>query len=115
MRLLALTIPNGDGSPIVIGGAGGMPEGGPIVLTTIVGVGFELLIITAILLALLNLIWGGINWVMSEGNKDRIGKAREKIVNSILGLLIVFLSFFIVNVIYYFFFKGTINPFIFNH
>jgi hypothetical protein len=115
MKLLSLIVPNGDGSPITINGAGGMPEGGPGQLTNILGLGFQLLIIAAIFLALVNLIWGGINWIMSEGNKDRVGKARERIVNSILGLLIVFLSFFIINIIYYFFFKNTVNPFIFNH
>lgn len=90
-----------------------MPEGGPDILTTIVSVGFQLLIIAAIFLALLNLIWGGFNWIMSEGNKERIGKARERIVYSIIGLMVVFLSFLIINTIYWFFFQGKISPYIF--
>jgi hypothetical protein len=113
MRLLSLVI-NGSSGSTVIGGAGGMPEGGPDALSNIVGVGFQVLIIAAIFLALLNLIWGGFNWIMSEGNKERIGKARERIVYSIIGLFVVFLSFLVINVIYWFFFKGDIGPYIFN-
>jgi hypothetical protein len=113
MRLLSLTI-QGTSGTTAINGAGGMPEGGPDALSSIVGVGFQTLIVAAIFLALLNLIWGGFNWIMSEGDKTRIGKARERIVYSIIGLLVVFLSFLVINVIYWFFFKGDISPYIFN-
>jgi len=70
-----------------------MPVGGAEILYKIVGLGFDLLILAAIILSLFNLIWGGLNWIMSEGNKDRVGKARERIVYSILGLLVVFCRF----------------------
>jgi hypothetical protein len=115
MKLLALTIqqpnPLGTAPDVVINGVKGMPVGGAEILYKIVGLGFDLLILAAIILSLFNLIWGGLNWIMSEGNKDRVGKARERIVYSILGLLVVFLSFFVINIIYYFFFKGNVNPF----
>jgi hypothetical protein len=115
MKLISLTIGQPIGAaPVVLHGAGGMPEGGPDMIAKIVGVGFELLILTAIILALLNLIWGGFNWIMSEGDKQRIGKARERIVYSIIGFLVVFLAFFIINLIYWFFFAGKISPYIFN-
>jgi hypothetical protein len=113
MRLISLVIEGSSGTT-TIHGSSGMLEGGPNTLANIIGVGFELLIIAAIILALLNIIWGGFNWIMSEGNKERIGKARERIVYSIIGLLVVFLSFLIINVIYWFFFKGNISPYIFN-
>jgi hypothetical protein len=118
MRLLSLIIdqPNPSNAPIpqIIHGAGGMPE---ITTTTsdalakIVGLGFNLLILAAIMLSLLNLIWGGFNWITSEGEKTRVGKARDRIVYSIIGLLVVFLAFFAINIIYYFFFKGKLSPF----
>jgi len=113
MKLLSLTI-QGSGGTTNISGAGSMPVGGSHALENIVGVGFQLLIIAAIFLALLNIIWGGFNWIMSEGDKTRVGKARERIVYSIIGLLVVFLSFLVINVIYWFFFKGTISPYVFN-
>jgi TRAP-type C4-dicarboxylate transport system permease small subunit len=118
MRLLSLIIdqPNPSSAPLpqIIHGAGGMPEitsTASDALTKIVGLGFQLLILAAIILSLLNIVWGGFNWLTSEGEKTRIGKARDRIVYSIIGLLVVFLAFFIINIIYYFFFKGRLNPF----
>jgi hypothetical protein len=115
MKLLSLIIEQPNTSNTVsLNGAGGMPVGGPDMLTKIIGVGFELLFTIAIILALLSLLWGGFNWITSEGEKQRIGRARERIVYSILGLIVVFLSMFIVNLIYWFFFKDTVNPFVFD-
>jgi hypothetical protein len=117
MKLLALTIqqpnPAGTAPDVVINGVKGMPVGGAEILYKIVGLGFNLIILAAIILSLLSLLLGGFNWIMSEGNKDRVGKARERIVYSILGLLVVFLSFFVINLIYYFFFHGKVSPFVY--
>jgi hypothetical protein len=112
MKLLALQIPDGQGNPIQIGGVGGMPEGGTNALANIVGVGFDLLILTAVLLCLIWFIWGAINWMMSEGDKQKINQARQKLVYSIIGLVVTFASFLIVNV-FYWFFLGTTNPLIY--
>ena len=96
MKLLALQIPGANGVPINIQGVGNMPQGGTDVLPNIVGTGFNLLILAAILLCLIYLIWGGINWMMSEGEKQKISQARQKIIFSIIGLLVVFASFLII-------------------
>lgn len=62
-----------------------------------------LLILAAIILSLLYLIWGGFDWITSEGNKQKLDQARQKIVFAIIGLIVVFLAFFVVNVISSFF------------
>ena len=57
----------------------------------------NLLFVAAALLALAFLIFGGIKWLTSQGEKEGVTKARETIVASIVGLVIIFLSYVIVN------------------
>lgn len=54
-------------------------------------------IVTA--LALGYLIWGGIKWITSGGDKSKIQGARSTIIYALIGLVVIFLSFFIVNVV----------------
>jgi len=97
-RLLALTI---DGktflAPTII------PQGG---LPKAYDIGSNLILLTFILviiLALFFLIWGGIKWVTSSGDKTKVQAARNTMVYAIIGLVIVFLSYFVINVITTFF------------
>lgn len=60
----------------------------------------------AILIALAFLIWGGIKWITSGGDKTALEEARNHIVSAIVGLVIVFLVYFILNLVV-FFFTGT--------
>lgn len=53
--------------------------------------------VVAILLALVYLIWGGINWIMSGGDKEKVGAARQKIIAAIVGLILVILAYVILN------------------
>ena len=112
MKELALQIPDGQGNPIQINGVGGMPEGGTNALANIVATGLDLLILTALILCLIWFIWGAINWMMSEGDKQKINQAREKLVYSMIGLGIVLLSFLMINT-FYWFFLGTTHPLIY--
>ena len=113
MKIFALQIPDAAGTPIPINGVGGMPEGGiGTTVPNIVKLGLNLLILAALFLSLLYLVWGGINWLMSEGEKQRINQARQKIVYSILGLAVVFMSFLMINV-FYWFFLGDKSPLIY--
>lgn len=59
--------------------------------------GINLIFVVAALLALGFLIIGGIKWLTSQGEKEGINKARETIVASIVGLIIIFLSYLIIN------------------
>jgi hypothetical protein len=53
----------------------------------------------ATLLVLIYLIIGAFQWITSGGDKEAVGKARGKITNALIGLLILALSFVIVNVV----------------
>jgi hypothetical protein len=111
MKTLALSIPDAQGNPIQIQGGRNMPElRGNASLENFVGTGFNLLILAAVVLCLLYFIWGGINWLMSEGDKQKIASARQKLIYSILGLAIVFMAFLMINVFYWFFLGKTVNP-----
>lgn len=63
---------------------------------TIVGNVITILLILAIIIALLFLIYGGIKWVLSGGDKTAVEGARNHIIAAIVGLVIALLAFFIV-------------------
>lgn len=59
--------------------------------------------IVAIVIALAFLIYGGIKWTVSGGDKTALDEARNHIVAAIVGLVIVFLVYFILNLVVFFF------------
>lgn len=60
----------------------------------------------AILIALVYLIYGGVKWMISGGDKSAVEEARNHVISALLGLVIVFLSYFILNFLVKFF-TGT--------
>ncbi len=77
-------------------------------------VGFiNLIFILSVIVALLYLIWGGFKWLTSGGDKTAVQGAREHIVAAIVGLIVIFLSYFILNFIIGFFIPGfQLNQFV---
>ena len=55
--------------------------------------------ILAVLIALFFLLWGGIKWITSGGDKGGVEAARNQIIAAVIGLIIVFLSFSILNLV----------------
>lgn len=51
-------------------------------------------------IALFMLVWGGIVWMTSGGNADRLKKGKDTILWTILGLIIIFLSYVILNFVF---------------
>ncbi len=95
---IALTIGTGEETqeitaPTII------PQGG---LPKALNIGsniITLIFILAIILALFVIIFGGVRWVMSGGDKSKIQTARQTIIFAVIGLIVLFLSYFIVNFI----------------
>lgn len=58
-----------------------------------------LILIIAVVLALAFLIWGGVKWITSGGDKGKVESARNTIIAAIIGLVIAFLAFFILNLV----------------
>lgn len=63
------------------------------ILTFLINAAF----VIAAILALVFLIWGGINWITSGGDADGVKSARDRIIAAIIGLIVVILSYFLLN------------------
>lgn len=98
---LVLKIPNPQGTPRAIEGPTEFPTGGlDTTGTNIIQVGLTLLFLVGIVLAIVMIIYSGLQWAMSGGEKQRLQNARNRLVYSIIGLLVVSLSFIIlINII----------------
>lgn len=70
----------------------------PNLVATIV----QFLIVIAIIVSVIFLIWGGIRWIMSGGDKAKVEQARSAIMAAIIGLVISLLAFFIIGLVMYF-------------
>jgi succinate dehydrogenase hydrophobic anchor subunit len=57
------------------------------------------IVVIAVIIALVYLLYGGIKWVTSGGDKEKVESARNHITAAIVGLIIVFLAIFIVSVV----------------
>lgn len=68
-------------------------------VSQIIGRAIGLVLIIAVLLAFVFLIYGGIRWILSGGDKDATAKARGTITAAVIGLALVFLSFVIIQVV----------------
>lgn len=73
--------------------------GKSITLTEIINFGLSLLFAVGILASLLFLILGGISWITSGGDKEKLEKSRKTIIFAMIGLIILLLSVIIMNLI----------------
>lgn len=65
------------------------------------GVGF--VIIISGLLVFIFLVWGGIEWLTSGGDKGKVEAARNRIVNALIGIAIIAAAWALTRIIAYFF------------
>lgn len=75
----------------------------------IIGVVLTFLLIAAVVVALFFLIWGGIRWITSGGDKTKVESARGHIIAAIIGLIIAFVAYFIVQIILNIFGLGPVS------
>lgn len=52
-----------------------------------------LVFIFAIILVLAMLIWGAFEWITSGGDKESVGKARNRILNALIGIAVLAVAF----------------------
>lgn len=99
MKFLSLSI---NKTPVAV--PSGVPSGE--LGTTgekIISLALELLLLGGVLLALVFLIYAGVMWIMAGGDKQKMQSARTQIIYSIIGLVIIFLSFLLIQIIGNFF------------
>ena len=102
MRTLALIIPQGN-STVQINPPANLPNGGLNTVTKVIGNSLTIMFIIAAILAVIYLILGGIQWIQSGGDKQKVAQARNRITYAIIGLVVALCGFFIINVVGYFF------------
>lgn len=68
-------------------------------INKIVGFGIRSFLLVAAIASLVYLLWGAYDWITSGGDKEKISKARSKITNSVIGLLLTFAMLAIFNLI----------------
>lgn len=71
----------------------------------------NLLFVVAAVVAIIFLIWGGIRWIISGGDKAGVESARNTIIAAVIGLVIVFLTFFILTLVFNFLGFGALFTF----
>lgn len=97
MKHLALQINNTSitapsGVPVgglEIGGAG----------QNLIQLTITLIFVIGIILAIIFIIYSGIQWVISGGDKQKLQAARNRLVYSIVGLIVIAAAFFIASTI----------------
>ena len=95
MKELALSI-NGSAIPA----PGNIPTGGFSTQgINIIELSYTVLFVFGSILALGFVIYAGIQWAMSGGDKQKVQAARNRLTYSIIGLIVITLSFFIVQTI----------------
>ena len=98
-QLAQLTVPGyGRIQPPTQVPTGGLPKLAQIVSTIIIFV-----FVLAIAVSLILMIWGGVLWITSQGDKTKLDAARKRITYAVIGLALTFASYFIVNLMGYFF------------
>lgn len=66
-------------------------------ISKIVSNGITILFVIATIASLFFLIFGGIKWITSGGDKAKLEESRNMLVAAAVGLAVTFLSFFILN------------------
>ncbi|MBF8250238.1 MAG: conserved rane protein of unknown function, partial [Candidatus Levybacteria bacterium] len=56
-------------------------------------------IILAVVIALMYLLYGGVKWITSRGDKTEVESARNHIMAAIIGLIVVILAVFILTIV----------------
>ncbi|OGG01629.1 hypothetical protein A2Z33_07630 [Candidatus Gottesmanbacteria bacterium RBG_16_52_11] len=76
--------------PAKLGGCGSATlETGMNAIGSLIGAIIGVFLIFAFILAMFYLLTGGIQWITSGGDKGKLQAARDKIIQAILGLIIV--------------------------
>lgn len=84
-------------------GAGGTADiicklGGNNIANTIRNI-IVFFVMLAVIIALVYLLYGGIKWITSGGEKEKVAEARNHIIAALIGLIVVILAVFLLSVI----------------
>lgn len=69
----------------------------------------SIFITITIVVTVIFVIWAGIQWVMSGGDKQKVAAARAKLTWGIIGLVVALSAFLLINMFSYFFGVNLLN------
>ncbi len=95
MEYITLTLPGGK----QLQAPASIPTGGTDKLAKILGNALSTMIVATVLITLVFLVLGGLQWISSGGDKNKIAAARHKITWAIIGLIVALCSYFIISVV----------------
>lgn len=102
MKDLALILPGPDGTSVTVNqGAdvNAITNSVGVLGSNLIGKVTNVVFFFAILIAFAYFLYGAILWVISQGDKKQIEKSRNTMIYSLVGLVVMFMSFLIVNLI----------------
>lgn len=59
------------------------------------------LFVIGVVAAIAYLIWGGVRWIFSRGDKTAVDAARQHIVASLVGLIVMAAAFVLINAVFF--------------
>lgn len=99
-----MQLPQGpNGQTVTINAPAGIPTGGLTTVQKVIGNTVTILLIATVLLTLIYLILGGIQWIQSGGDKQKVAQARSRLTFAIIGLIVALCAFVIINIVGAFF------------
>lgn len=100
MKALSLSLPNPNSTQpsITISPPSGIPTGGLSDKgSSVVNLAIQFIFVSAIALSIIFIMLSGIEWITSGGDEKKIEKARGRLIYSIVGLVVILGSFFIIS------------------
>jgi hypothetical protein len=87
-----------------------LPSDGGQAIAKYLGIIWQAIVILGGLFVLLYLAWGALDWILSGSDPERLKRAKDKIFNSIFGLVILALSYLIIKLVGLFLGIDILNP-----
>lgn len=69
------------------------------IFSQVVSLIISVMLIIAVIVSIIFLIWGGIRWILSGGDKAAVESARNTIIAAIIGLVVALVAFFLINIV----------------
>lgn len=76
-----------------------LPTDGGQALAKYIAIIWQTLVIVGGLAVFIYLIWGALNWILAGSNQERLKRAKDEMFNGIFGLIILVLSYAVVQLI----------------
>lgn len=81
----------------------GIPTGGLDYLQAVLSNFLTIFLIAGAFFLVIYIVWAGMQWISSGGDKQKVATARGRITAAIIGFIIMMIAVFLINAVGYFF------------